>query len=104
MEKEQVIINNGITIRTGDTVYFQRVEAIWRRPYPRKRHHGQGDTRSVLLRGVILSIVGDEFKALLTDNNNFEKDGEAYVFHKGTLLSGIPEQGKLGIWEYQEEI
>ena len=102
MTIEATITSNGKTIKVGDKVYFQVVEQIWNKPYVMKRHHTY-DTRSVLLCGEVLSIVKDELKAKLTDNNGFEKDGEEFVFHKGSLLveQDFKKTEKLGKWEYQ---
>ncbi len=76
--------NKVLTI--GNTVFFSKVEEYWDKPYIMKRHHVY-DTRNVILRGIVTSIKDDEFMARLIDNNNFEKDGEEYVFHKNSLLS-----------------
>lgn len=80
MENQQSVIS------VGKTVFFSKVEEYWDKPFPMKRHHVY-DTKSVILRGVVTELKGDEFKAKLTDNNGFEKDGEEYVFHKNCLLS-----------------
>lgn len=85
------------------TVYFTQVEECWNKPFVMKRSHVY-DTRSVILRGVVTEIKGDEFMAVLTDNNGFEKDGEEFVFHKGCLLSNqnYTDIEELGKWKYSD--
>ncbi len=83
----------------GKTVFLYRVEEYWDKPFVKKRHHDY-DTKSVILRGVVTEIKDDEFKARLTDNNGFEKDGEEFVFHKDSLLTNQNFTGfqNLGKW------
>lgn len=87
-------------LRVGKTVFFSRVEECWNKPFPMKRHHVY-DTRSVILRGIVTDIKGNEFMAKLTDNNGFEKDGQEYVFHKNSLLSNqeFKDFERLGKWQ-----
>jgi hypothetical protein len=70
----------------GNTVFLSRTEEYWDKPFVMKRHHVY-DTKTVILQGTVTDIRGDEFKAKLINNNNFEKDGEEFVFHKNSLLS-----------------
>lgn len=88
-------------LTVGNTVYICKVEECWNKPFPMKRHHVY-DTRSVILKCVVTDIQGNQFKAILTDNNNFEKDGEEYVFEKNTLLSNqdYTDFEQLGKWKY----
>ncbi len=97
---EKVIMNSGKPINIGDTVFFIKSENNWTKPYVRKRHHVP-ETRSVILKGKVTDIHKDEFKALLTDNNGFEKDGEEYVFHKNSLLcdQDFKDIKRLGQWK-----
>ncbi len=90
--------NNVLSV--GKTVYFSKVEEYWDKPFVMKRHHVY-DTRSVILRGIITEIQGNEFKAKLTDNNSFEKDNKEFVFHKGCLLSdqNYTDFESLGKWK-----
>ena len=65
-------------------------------------HANRGE--SVILRGEVMEIDGDEFKAKLIDNNGFQKDGWSFVFNKECLL---PDQNftdfeSLGVW-YDEK-
>lgn len=89
--EKTAITSNGVLaevdfLSVGKTVFFSKVEEYWDKPFVMKRHHVY-DTKSIILRGVITNVKGDEFMARLTDNNGFEKDGEEYVFHKNSLLS-----------------
>lgn len=87
-------------LNIGQTVFFIKTEKFWDKPLVMKRHHNY-DTRSVILRGLITDIEGDEFKARLIDNNGFEEDGEEYVFHKNSLLSNqdFTNYEELGMWK-----
>jgi hypothetical protein len=73
------------TVVLGQTVFFRVAEEYWTKPYPKKRHHAP-EFRSVILRGNVVEARGAAFKALLTDNNQFEKDGEAFVVHQNDML------------------
>lgn len=75
-----------IILSIGQTVFFSKTEEYWDKTFAMKRHHCY-DTSSVILRGVVTDIKGDEFMARLTGNNGFEKDGHEYVFHKNSLLA-----------------
>ncbi len=90
-------MKNSLTI--GNTVYFSFSEEYWDKPFARKRHHVP-EYRSVVLKGKVTDIKGNEFKALLNDNNDFEKDGEEFVFSKGCLLSNqdYNDTASLGKW------
>ncbi len=101
LKKEtQLILSSGLIVGVGQTVFFILSEEYWNKPYPKKRSDVY-DVRSVILRGVITDIKDPEFKANLTDNNGFEKDGEKFVFHKNTLLANqyFDEFERLGKWE-----
>ena len=85
----------------GETIFVSKTEQYWDKPYVMKRSDVY-DTRSVILRVVLVeSNKGDEFKAKLTDNNNFEFDGEVFVFHKNDILCDQNAYflAKLGIWQ-----
>lgn len=84
-------------------VFFSKTEECWNKPFPLKRHHVY-DTRTVILKGKVTEVQGDEFKAVLLDNNGFEKDGEEFVFHKNTLLSNqnFTNFADLGKWTYSD--
>lgn len=88
----------------GQIIFFGKTEEVWNRPYVKKRHHSY-DTRRVILRGVVISVNGKEFKAKLKDNNGFERDGEEYVFHEGCLLCNqdYKDLANLGKWEYSDQ-
>ena len=89
-----------LTIVPGQIVFFRVTEEHWTKPYPKKRHHAP-EFRSVILRGKVVEIKGAEFKALLTDNNQFEKDGEAFVIHNNNMLANqdYKDFDNLGKWE-----
>lgn len=70
----------------GQIVFFKRTESCWNKPFVKKRHHTY-QTKSIILRGEVLEVKGEQFKAKLFGNNNFEKDGREFVFHQNTLLS-----------------
>lgn len=91
-----------MNIIVGQTVFFSRTEDFWDKPFVMKRHHIP-DTRSVILRGLVTDIRGEEFKAKLHDNNNFEKDGQEFVFNKACLLSNqnYTDMANLGRWNIQ---
>ncbi len=93
-------ISKIITLTVGQTVFFSRTEQYWDKPYVMKRHHVY-DTRSVILKGVITGIYENQFMALLTDNNGFEKDGQEFVFSKNSLLSNqdYKDLETLGKWK-----
>lgn len=75
------------TLTTGKTIFFSVTEPIWDRPYSMKRSDVYEKYKTVILRGKITDVKGEEFKVKLIDNNGFQRDGEEYVFHKGVLLS-----------------
>lgn len=58
------------------------------------------ETRSVVLRGKVTKVGTHAFRAQLIDNNGFEKDGNEYVFHNGTLLANqnFTDLDRLGKW------
>ena len=84
----------------GNTIFLSRTEEYWDKPFVKKRHHVY-DTKTVILQGTVTDIRGDEFKAKLINNNNFEKDGEEFVFHKNSLLSNqnFKNLQDLGVWK-----
>jgi hypothetical protein len=86
-------------LSVGATVFFSKTEEYWDKPFVMKRHHTY-ETRSVILKGVVKAIKGNEFKAMLIDNNGFEKDGEEFVFHKDCLLcnQNFTDLEALGRW------
>lgn len=90
---------NGKPAVISQIVYLRWTEECWTKPFPRKSHHS-AETRSVLLQAEITDIDGDEFKAKLFGNNGFEKDGQEFVFHKGTLLcqQNFTRMDELGKW------
>lgn len=87
----------------GNIVYFAKTEEFWDKPFVMKRHHVY-DTRTVILKGKVTEIKGDEFKAKLIDNNGFEKDGEEFVFHKNSLLvnQDFKNFNLLGKWKIND--
>lgn len=87
-------------IETDKIIYFSVTEEYWDKPYVRKRHHNP-ETRTVILKGKVLETKGDEFKVELFENNDFEKDGQTLVFHKGCLLSNqnFTDFERLGQWK-----
>ena len=54
--------------------------------------------RTVIVRGKKLSEQGNEIQVKLEGNGSFEREGETYVFNKGNLLDGKPEDVQLGVW------
>ncbi len=86
--------------RKDNIVYFVRTEEFWDKSFPMKQHHTP-DTKSVILRGKIIDEKNNEFKAMLIDNNGFEKDGQSFVFNKGTVLSNqdFKDFEELGKWK-----
>lgn len=60
--------------------------------------------KSVVLRGEVMEIDGDEFKAKLINNNGFQKDGWSFVFNKECLLPdpNFTDFESLGVW-YDEK-
>jgi hypothetical protein len=87
----------------GKVVFFSHAIEYWDKPYVMKSHHVYS-VKSVTLRGEVVSIDGNEFKAKLIDNNNFEKDGWSFVFRKGQLLSdqNYTDFASLGVWSYDD--
>lgn len=98
--QQEKLVVGGKTFAVGQKVFFKKVEEFWDKPYVKKRHH-VNETRSVILQGEIKDVQGNEFMAKLFDNNGFEKDGETFVFHKGTLLcdQNFTDKKILGVWE-----
>lgn len=86
-------------IKIGQTVYLSFSEQYWNKPFPMKRSDVY-DTRYVILKGKVTDIRNREFKAVLFENNGFEKDGEEFVFNMGQLLDNQSYQDKssLGKW------
>ena len=86
-------------MQQGEIIFFTVTEQVWDKPFTMKRHH-VCDTKSVILRGVVQEQTERQFKAKLTDNNGFEKDGESFVFSKGQLLSNqnFTDLNRLGKW------
>ena len=72
-------------LKDGTTILFKVSEEAWRQPFTMKRHHVY-DTRTVILRGTLISSTRNEFKVELKDNNGFDKDGGTYVFSRGNIL------------------
>lgn len=89
-------------ITVGQTVFVSRSIEYWDKPYTMKRHHVY-DIKSVILRVRIDNIKDREFIATLIDNN-FEKDGESFVFNINELLSNqnFNDFDKLGKWKFQK--
>lgn len=54
--------------------------------------------RTVIVRGKKISEEGNEIKVKLEGNGSFDKEGGEYVFNKGNLLAGKPENTQLGVW------
>lgn len=94
------IILGGKPVLQGQAVFFGYSEEFWDKPFVRKRHH-IAPTRSVILRGQVIEVQGDQFMAKLIDNNDFEKDGQTFVFHKNSLLcnQNYSDFDKLGKWK-----
>lgn len=92
-----------LALNKGQTVFFSLAEEIWNQPFVRKRSH-ICPVRSVILKGEVVAVKGDEFKARLTGNNGFEKDGQEFVFHKNTLLcdQNFKDTDDLGKWNTED--
>ncbi len=90
----------GRHLELGQIVYFSRSEEYWDKPYVKKRHHVY-DVKSVVLKGEVTAIQGNQFAAKLFGNNGFEKDGEEFVFNKGCLLvnQDYKDLESLGQWK-----
>ena len=86
-------------LKTGQTVFFSVSEQYWNKPYVMKRHHVYL-TKSMVIRGKVEDIKGQEFKVRLFGNNKFEKDGESFVFHEDKLLidQNYTDLYRLGKW------
>ena len=101
---EEPVLRQGSTIiPIGTPVFFTQSEQYWDKPYPMKRSdHYQ--VKSIILKGILLEVEGNRFKVKLVDNNGFEKDGEDYVFSKGTLLcnQNFTDFATLGVWNIQK--
>lgn len=89
-------------LKEGQVIFFSHTEEHWDYPFVKKRHHDY-DTRSVILRGTVTETKENQFKALLFGNNGFEKDGQEFVFSKGSLLSNqdVTILDSLGKWKIQ---
>lgn len=92
------MIDDILTI--GKTIYLSKTEEYWDMPFTMKRHHTP-QTRTTILRAVITEIKNNEFKAKLTNNNNFEKDDQEFVFHKNDLIQNqnFIDNKQLGQWK-----
>lgn len=92
-------MNKNCVLKVDDIVFVLKVEQYWDKPYTMKRHHVY-QTRSVILKGRVTEIRGDEFKAYLFDNN-FEKDNDIYVFQNKELLEKqeLSDLSVLGQWK-----
>lgn len=90
---------DGVALAIGQIVFFSQSEEHWPHSYARKRHH-EVETRSVILRGRVVAVRWQEFRAELADNNGFEKDGEVFVFPMNKLLSNqeFTDFEQLGVW------
>ncbi len=86
-------------LKVGNIVFFNYTEQVWNKQRPMKRSDVY-DTRSVTLRCKVVEIHGDEFKGALFGNNEFEKDGETFVFHRNNLLcdQNFKNTEELGKW------
>ncbi len=91
-------------LEIGQIVFFCKTENYWDKPYVMKKHHVYNITRSIILRGEVVALSDKEFKAKLIDNNGFERDGEAYVFDNGCLLSNqnYIDFESLGKWKINQ--
>ncbi len=87
----------------GKIVFFRHTETYWDKLYPMKRSDVY-KTRSVILKGKVTEVSGREFKAILSGNNGFEKDGEEFVFHMGSLLveQNFQDHDALGQWNKEK--
>lgn len=92
-------------LEKGQIVFFVKVEEFWDKPYVMKRHHVP-EVRSVILRGRVTDIKGKEFKAILTGNNGFEKDGQEFVFNVNSLLcdQNYTDLKSLGKWKTDKSL
>jgi hypothetical protein len=97
--ERRLLIEESI-LQLNKIVFFKVTEEYWNNNFPRKQH-SIPKTKSLLLRGLVTEIEGDEFKAKLIGNNGFEKDGEEFIFHKYSLLSNqnYIRLDNLGKWE-----
>jgi hypothetical protein len=100
MGNDNSISIDGKILEKGKTVFFSKTELHWTQPFAKKRHHAN-ETRSVTLRGKVVSVQEGKFMATLLGNNNFEKDGETFVFSKNNLLvdQNYSDLENLGKWK-----
>ena len=100
MKNDKSITIDGKILQNGTTVFFSKTELNWTQPFSKKRHHAE-ETRSIILRGEVVSIEDGRFMAKLLDNNNFEKDNETFIFSKLELLidQNYSDLGNLGKWK-----
>ena len=95
--------NNSRNIEIGKVAFVNKSEEYWDEPHVMKSHHVY-KTKSVTLRVMVEEIRGKQFKGKLIDNNNFEKDGESYIFDFGQLLceQNYTDFESLGKWKYSD--
>ncbi|OGS70773.1 MAG: hypothetical protein A3F91_09680 [Flavobacteria bacterium RIFCSPLOWO2_12_FULL_35_11] len=92
----------GKIYKIGDTVFLSRTERIDAFAHKRYTEPSVEKYKKVLFGGKIVGIneVEKEFSMTLFDNNNFEKDGQTYVFSFGNIIDNEIPKEQRGIYTY----
>jgi hypothetical protein len=92
----------GKIYKIGDIAFSSRTERI--DAFAQKRHTEPSveKYKKVLFGGKIVGIneAEKEFSMTLFDNNNFEKDGQTYVFSFGDIIDNEIPKEQRGIYKY----
>lgn len=86
-------------VEPGQVVYLSISERT--DEFRHKRYSSIYRGRTVIIRAVVQDVKGTEFRAQLEGNNGFERDGQTYVFHTGSLLANqdFKKPEELGVWK-----
>lgn len=87
------------TVKVGQVVYLSISERT--DEFRHKRYSTIHRGRTVIIRAVVEDINGNQFRARLEGNGNFEREGQVYVFGRGSMLVDQRERDpkELGKWK-----
>lgn len=92
----------GKDYKIGDVVYSKVTERIDEFSHKRYTNPEAEIFRTVLFKGIVqdINMETKEFKMKLEDNNNFEKDGQTFVFGFLNIIDNEIPKEKRGIYTY----
>lgn len=86
-------------VKAGQVVYLSISERT--DPFRHKRYSSIHYGRTVIIRAVVEEVKGNQFMARLEGNGRFEREGQSYVFSRGSMLADQRERRpeELGKWK-----